>query len=140
MCRTYTCVPRSFSFTRHHRPAINSPAQRETKPKKAHTVLYVSHHAITLTNQSRRTHPFFHPLSKTTKGGRKLSFRPNCSRVRSSSFFLSFSAILLFPVWPTFSCISSSSMFSLELFDEIVIIVHSVDISSMEFKSQVSFL
>lgn len=96
MCRTYTCVPRSFSFTRHHRPAINSPAQRETKPKKAHTVLYVSHHAITLTNQSRRTHPFFHPLSKTTKGGRKLSFRPNCSRVRSSSFFLSFSAIPLF--------------------------------------------
>lgn len=114
---------RSFSFTRHHRPAINSPgAQRETKPKKARAVLYVSHHAITLTNQSR-LHPFSTLFSK--RRGRKLSFL---------SFFLSFSFCLYFiaiPFW------LSSSLFGplffewrwlallttfLELFNKIIIV------------------
>lgn len=75
---------------------------------------------ITLTNQSRRTHPFFHPLSKRG-GGAKVA--------RSSSFFLSFSALLaLFFPWfgPLFLApdASSSSTFSLELFNEIVVIVY----------------
>ena len=108
---------RSFSFTRHHRPAINSPgAQRETKPKKARAVLYVSHHAITLTNQSR-LHPFSTLFSKRRGAKVIVSFFLSFFLLLSLLYRYSFLAFF-FPVWPTFfapndvgSSLTSSSNF-----------------------------